>query len=133
MSHITTVDVQVTDVAVLYKVCQQFGLHLDDKKKTYRTYGGVTNSCEACIYDPDNESAYEIGLVKKGDHYTVNYDDWRGGKGMMEKVGKGCGRLMQRYSIETAKKQARKLGWSYSEVKQEDGSIHLQCMPQGAW
>ena len=134
MSHITTIEVQVTDLAALAKVCSDMGLELREQQTQYKTYAGRKAACDAAIVDPSNARAYEIGVVKKDDHYTVNYDGWAGGGGMMEKVGTRCSKLMQAYSIEAAKRQAKKLGWKWKEVQQEDGSVELHCSPrQKAW
>ncbi len=130
MSHITTINVKVTDLAALSKVCTELGLELRQDQHTYRSYAGRTLPCAAAIVAPNNQHAYEIGIVQDGDHYAVNYDGWAGGRGMMEKVGERCGKLMQGYSLEVAKKQARKLGWQWKEVRQEDGSVQLHCTAQ---
>lgn len=79
---------------------------------------------------PNNKDAYEAGLVKDGDGWKIQVDNFIGGKGMVAAIGHDAGLLMQRYGINAARNAAVKQGMSVREVQQADGSIKLICEPK---
>ena len=130
MSHITTIKTQIKDMDALATACATLGLELVRERKRYRTYNGRTAECEAAIADASNPKAYEVGVVSDGDgNYTLGYDSWRGGYGMMERVGDGCAKLLREYSCAAARRKAAELGWHVHEQRNADGTIELTCTP----
>lgn len=130
------------------------GTEVVEGQTTHRWYGhwvgdwplpkGLTEDqigkCDHAIRVIGNDRAYEIGLTRiqgeNGEEFRLSYDFWNGGYGLEEKVGKGCEKLMSRYSYHAATRKAASLGWSLkSEQVQEDGSLKLEFTPapQMAW
>jgi len=132
MSHISTVKTAITDLDALEQACKELGLELRREQKTYRTYNKQQNACDAAIVIPGDERAYEIGLVlgKDGKTYEVNFDSWNGGKGMVERSGKGCSKIMVEYGRAKTKSIAQSKGWSYREERLQDGRIRCYCEPK---
>lgn len=140
MSHVTTIDIQVKDLECLKTACTNLGLEFREGQKSYKWYGrhvgdyplpeGFTHKdlgkCDHAIGVPGNSRAYEIGVVKKGDSYTMLWDFWQGGFGLQEKVGDGCGELVDQYAQEVAMKEASEFaqaqGWSISKEFDEETS-----------
>lgn len=141
MSHIATVEIVVSSLDDLDAACNRLGLKLNRGQKTYKWYGrsvgdsplpeGMTvadlGKCEHAICIPGNETAYEIGVVRRQDgNYTLAWDYWEGGFGLQEIAGENCNALKQAYAIEAAKRTALQQGFGVNEVAQQDGSIKLQ-------
>lgn len=144
MSHISTVEILILDLDAFEAACVERGLELRRGQETYQTYGGALNACDHAVVDPNNEGAYEIGLIRasvnettgkveadaEGVGWMPGYDSWAGGRGMMKKVGDGCGGLVQGYGVLAAKSKAAKLGWSVREERLANGSVKLYCTPK---
>ena len=134
MSHITQVEIQITDVDALAQACSLIGVELRCEQKTFTAYGGGQHKCEMAIVDPQNERAYELGVVqsKDGKGWQIKMDNYMGGKGMNAKVGDDAGLLLQRYGLCVARKQAMKQGMAVREERLQDGRIRLVCEPRQA-
>lgn len=145
MSHVVAIDLEVKDLDALAKACKNLGLELALGQKTYRWYGrsvgdyplpaGFTASelgrCEHAIKIPGNQSAYEIGVVKRKDGrpgYTLLWDFWSRGFGMQDKAGDNCGLLRQGYTTQVSKKHLISKGYKVSEVKKADGTIVIKAV-----
>ena len=144
MSHVATVEVHIKDLEALKAACKVLGLEFVEGQQTFKWYGrhvgdyplpeGFTQSdmgqCEHAIRLPNNNRAYEVGVVKRRDGkpgYTLMYDFWAGGYGLEEAIGKQAGRLRQQYSAQVATKQARKQGYRVTQSVQQDGTLRLVC------
>lgn len=126
MSHITTVDVVLADLAVLDLACRQLGLELVKDRKRFRRFGGHA-PCDHCIVVPGDDNAYEIGVVKRsgGPGYELQLDAWQGGYGMLDRVGgETCPKLRQAYAEVGVMRQ---MGADFSWTRQElgEGRIRL--------
>jgi hypothetical protein len=134
MSHISTVKTAITDLDAIEVACRELGLELRREQKTYRTYNKQKHACHAAIVVPGNERAYEIGLVlgQDGQTYEVKFDTWNGGKGMVEKAGEGCRKILVEYGRAKTKSIAQSKGWSYREERLQDGRIRCYCEPKRA-
>lgn len=143
MSHVTAIDVEITDLGALGAACRRVGLELVRDKKTYNWYGksvgdtaipdGFTvadlGHCDHAIRVPGMPKAYEIGVVRaRGGQpgYVLMLDEWAGGRGLIEKCGKGCSALKQAYAAEVAIAAAQREGFHVNELAQDDGSVQLQ-------
>lgn len=142
MSHVATIEMDITDLDALESAAKRCGLELVRGQKTYNWYGehvgdyplpeGFSASdlgkCEHAIRVPGNSSVYEIGITKRRDGrpgYTLLFDFWQGGHGLMQFAGDECAHLRQAYSIEVAKKTARKRGFQVSEKPLQNGKVKL--------
>ncbi len=149
MSHVTTVDLEIRDLDCLAAAAKELGLELVRDAKNYKWYGEfVGDYNDPAIKElgitPENHGkcdhklrvvgagsdTYEIGLVKHGDSYRVLFDFWRGGYGLMQRIskagerGQDCSKLKQAYALEVAKKELRRQGKRFREVRQ-DGKVKL--------
>lgn len=132
MSHVSTLKVEITDLECVEQACEDLGLCFRRGQRKFKNYAGRRSPCDHAIAMPGTD-AYEIGLVRnQGDEesYSLAFDSWQGGKGMMDRVGKNCTKLRQAYSHRKAVKQADSLGWKVREERQQDGSIKLFCTPK---
>lgn len=129
------------------KTYKWFGRHVGD----YPFPPGFTKDdlgkCEHAIRVKGNAQAYEIGVAKYpagtkkkvkladgstvevdvGGKYTLLFDFWNEGYGLMTKAGKDCGKLLQEYAAQVATKQARKQGYAVNRKLTADGKIQLVC------
>lgn len=142
MSHVATVDVQITNLDDLAAACQRLGLEFARGQQSYRWYGehvrdyplpeGFTEAelglCEHAIKIPGNLRAYEIGVVKRRDGkpgWMLMWDFFNGGYGLEQVVGKDCGLLRQSYATVAATRAARGQGYRVHEHQLADGQIKL--------
>jgi len=134
MSHVTVIKVEFKDLDCIKAACEKLGLVFKENQQTYKWYGrhvgdyalpaGFTKAdlgkCSHAIGVKGSHTAYEVGLVKQGDHYIPMFDFWAGGYGLMDKVGKDCQKLIATYSKEVALKAARtfakKEGYTLTEA-----------------
>lgn len=150
MSHVATVDLDVTDLGVLAAACRRIGLEFVEGQQTYRWYGqsmgdgsipaGFTaedlGRCEHAIRLADGSTRgrfqppYEIGVVRRRDGrpgWALLLDEWQGGYGLIDVCGQGAGTLKQAYALEQAICTAQQQGYQVQERQLEDGSIQLLC------
>lgn len=128
MSHITSIEIQVSDLTAFEKACREVGVELRREQKTFKSFGGNRVACDMAVAIPGNRDAYEAGLVRNADgKYTVQVDNWSGGQGLNEKIGHNAGKLLQRYGINAATSQALKQGMSVREEVLANGQVRLVC------
>ena len=129
MSHVADIDLEINDLGALKEAGKCLGLELV-KQSTYRWFGqhvgdyplpkGFTTAdlgkCDYVLRIPNNDVAYEIGLVKRkdGKGYQPLWDFWAGGKGLEAKVGKDAERLIHEYTIALSTKELRREGFRVS-------------------
>jgi hypothetical protein len=142
MSHITKIDIEVTDLTALKSACRRLGFTFAEGQKTYRWYGRIVGDarlpeglsiedlgrCDHVIGVPGAE--YEIGVKAEKGGYRLLWDSYERG-GLEQKVGKGAGLLKQAYGIEKAKIEARRKGYSVYESRKADGSVTLKIQLGG--
>lgn len=138
MSHVTMIDIQIKDLAALNDACAELGLEFRENQKSYKWYGQHVGDyplpegfkkkdlgkCDHAIGVPDNERAYEIGVVKRGGNHILLWDFWNGGYGLQNKVGDGCHLLTDKYAEKVAIKEASSFaqanGWSVSQERNKE-------------
>ena len=142
MSHVATVDVNITDLDALQAACNRLGLELRRGQQTYKWFGhsvgdypipqGFTaedlGKCEHAIVVPGHEDAYDIGVIKRRDGrpgFCLQWDFFAGGYGMQDRVGENCNKLAQSYAVCAASKAAQRNGFQVQEQLRADGSIAL--------
>ena len=140
MSHISKVKVYVRDLAVFAEACRELGVQLVEGQKTFKTYNGKLGECDHAVVVPAKSRAYEIGLVRgrvaesggfvadrEGDCFELNFDEWGGGNGMVNRVGYGCGELLQAYSGKKIEATAKKNNYELTKTKNADGSWRYEA------
>ena len=150
MSHVATIELQVTDLDALKAAAEKLGLVFHEGRRNYRWYGrsigdyplpeGMTASdlgkCSHTLSVRDNPQAYEIGVVKKKDSsgFVLAWDFWNRGRnygdqglGLQDVVGENACRLQQEYAVEVAKKYWLGQGWQVTENRKEDGTVVLNA------
>lgn len=155
MSHVATIEIEIKDLAALKEAGRRLGLEWREGQTTYRWFGrhvgdfplpaGFAVSdmgvCEHALSVPGDSSAYEIGVVKNKNGkpgYTLLYDFYSGGKGLMDHIGQHAeipaanrtreriaGVVQQYYALCAAKRQAQARGYQCTEKKSQDGTIKL--------
>lgn len=147
MSHVATVDIQVTDLDVLAHACKRLGLEFVRGQKTYKWYGRWMNDysapeaavaqgidpkdfgmCDHAIRIAGNDKAYEVGVVARKDGklgWTLLWDFFAGGHGLQEKVGENCCKLRSAYAVVAAIKRGVQMGYVAQEQQNADGSIRV--------
>ena len=150
MSHVATVELDVTDLDVLAAACRRIGLEFVEGQQTYRWFGtsvgdaplpaGFTaeelGQCTHAIRLANVATAghaappYEIGVVRRRDGrpgWALLLDEWQDGYGLVEVCGLGAARLKQAYALEQATRTAQRQGFRVQEQQLEDGSVQLLC------
>jgi len=139
MSHVSTIDLKIKSLEAVKAMCKRMGWEFRENQKKYAWFGrwvgdspmpeGMTvdqlGKCDHAIHVPG--SSYEIGLVKRGDHYTAVWDYWSSGQLLRPLGGQEAPKLKQAYAVEAAKLEARKRGWLVKERKTKD-SIQIVLM-----
>jgi hypothetical protein len=122
MSHWTTIKTQVRDLAALEDAAKALGLELKRGEDVYaRGYGGQRIQGDAVIVC---NFIYDIAVQKQSDGTYGLVTDWWGGH-VEKEVGKEYGRLLQRYGVAVATRQARARGYRVQERTLADGSVKL--------
>ena len=132
MSHMAKVELEIKDLTILKKACERMGFTFIKDKKNYEWFGKFMNDtplpegvqvkdlghCDHAISVPGCK--YEVGVVKKGNHHELIWDYWGSG-GLDKKIGKNGGLLKQAYTIEKAKMECIRKGYSVREQRTPQG------------
>jgi len=151
MSHTVEItNLLIRDLEALKRAGERLGLEFVPHQTTYRWYGysvgdhplpiGFTKSdmghCEHALRIPDNDTAYEIGIVTRRDGqpgYALHWDFFNGGYGLTEKIGEAGELLRQAYALEVTLGQLAGMNHCVlSQTHHEDGSIELELGQIGA-
>ena len=131
MSHnIRLSGVKFTDLVSLGQVVNSVSngkATLDTTAKTFRTYHGEPNKCDAAIKLPGH---YDIGLIKEGGHYTPIMESalMYGSNSILGVSGAPLGLVQQEYALREAEYEAAQRGMTTERVTGEKGRITLRCM-----
>lgn len=143
MSHVVVIKTKLNDLAAIKAACVRLGWKFHEGKTSYEWFGEWVNDyhgedaayqngikpedygkCDHAISIPG--AKYEIGLVKQADGtYQPIWDNWPSGGLQGLKTENGMTGFLQAYAIERAKGEARKKGFSTSEVKEAGGRVRL--------
>ena len=122
MSHISKIELEVKDLAVLSQACARLGLTLIRGQKEFKWYG-KSAPCEHAIKVP--EANYEIGVVKEKHRYELNCDFYDGN--IQKAVGRQAGLLKQAYAVAKTKIEARRKGYCVLEKNTDTGvRLHIR-------
>lgn len=91
-------------MACLAAACESLGLELKVDQKSYKWYGSKPNPCDHAIAIKGKKGNYEVGLVKKGDHFELecDYHD----HALTKLVGKNCENITNAYTLNVTVKAA---------------------------
>jgi hypothetical protein len=140
MSHVTNIDIEISNLNALESAIQEMGGTFLRDKKNYTWYGrhvgdyplppGFTKEmlgkCEHAIGLGGTD--YQIGVVRnpaKPKTYTLLYDFWGPGEKLRSHFGDGLTKLKQMYGVHTATAAAKAKGY-YVTRKQVGDTIKLQ-------
>lgn len=122
MSHISKIELEVKDLAILGQACTQLGLQLAKGQKAYKWYGNEAN-CDHAIKVPD--AAYEIGIKLMNGRYELHCDFYDAN--LEKAIGKNGGLLKQAYAVAKTRIEARRKGYSVLEKQTETGiRLHVR-------
>lgn len=121
MSHFTTIQTQIRDVAALEDACTELDLPLLRDAKA-RGYSGQSRDGELVI---QLKGPYDIAANREegSDAYTLATDWWNGD--VEKEVGPNYGRLLQLYGVHKTTREAAKNRLRVTRRQETDGSIKL--------
>lgn len=120
MSHFTTIETQVRDIAAVRAACDEMGLTVLENTDA-RGYGTKRLRGDYVIR---LKGRYDVALNKQADGAYGLTTDWWGGD-VEKEVGKSYGRLLQLYGVHKASREARRKGYTARRKTLRDGSIKL--------
>lgn len=120
MSHFTSVQTQVRDIAALRDACAELGLEVIENG---RARGYNTNDVPG-EYVLRLKGPYDIAVNRQPDGTFALTTDWWDGH-VEKEAGAGFGRLLQLYAVHKATREARRKGYIVQRRSQQDGSIKL--------
>lgn len=120
MSHFTTIQTEIKDIAALRSACAEMNLLVLENTDAR---GFATNKLKAS-YVIRLQGPYDIALNRNAHGaYELTTDWWAGH--VEKEVGKNFGRLLQLYGVHKALMEARKRGYHVSRHNQPNGEIKL--------
>lgn len=152
MSHVTDIRCKIKDLNLLAEACDKLGLEFRRDKKTFNWWGrsvgdyndksfnvAEAGRCDHAIAikgspwldEADKSEPYEVGVVENKDDpgtYTLRFDFFGGGNGLIELTGDKCANLLKRYKVEVAKSEAvayTPQGWEITEQQQPNGDVQI--------
>lgn len=138
MSHITTIDVELMDEAVLVQAAENLGLERRDVQhyREYYSANSSRNKCDFALGVKGHPEAYEIGVTRKDGRLVLAFDTYGGGGGLLHRTqnvvdGKLNGpmsKLVQEYSKLIAIRELRRKGYMVRESKNSNGEVVLMAV-----
>ena len=120
MSHFTSIETQIHDLAALKSACAELGL---DVVAATTARGYATNQI-AAEHVIRLKGPYDIAVNRRPDGAFELTCDWWAGH-VEKEVGKNYGRLLQLYGVYKAQAEARRKGYTVRRQSLRDGSIKL--------
>ena len=120
MSHFTTIETQIRDIAALREACRELGVDLQEHAVA-RGYGGNQHKGEYVI---KLKGPYDIALNRQPDGSFGLTCDWWDGH-VEREVGANYGRLLQLYGVHKARTEAQRKGYTVRRQTLGDGAIRL--------
>ena len=117
MSHISKIELEVTDLYALEQACSRLGLQWVKGQKTFTWFGSEDGECDHVIKVPN--AGYEIGVVQNAGVYELHCDFYDRGIGAV--IGEKAGLLKQAYATCKTRIEARRKGYSVLEQKIDQG------------
>jgi len=121
MSHFTTIQTQIRDVAALEDACAELGVELLRNAEA-RGYATQTRHGDLVI---QLRGPYDIAAIRSETHDAYELTtDWWGGH-VEKEVGPDYGRLIQLYGVHKTIREAQKKRLRVTRRQESDGSIKL--------
>lgn len=133
MSHVSKIEIEITDLHCLKQACQRLGLQFRENQRGYVWYGRLVQpdryplpdginekdlgKCHHAIHIPN--ASYEIGIVQQGHKFLLLADFWD--TRLKNAIGDGGGKLKQAYGIERTIQQARLRNYRVVEQRTASG------------
>ena len=119
MSHFTTIETEVRDIAALRDACGEMGLALLDKAEAR----GFANARLKADHVVRLRGPYDIAVQRQNGSHALTTDWWDGH--VEKEVGPNFGRLLQLYAVHKATREARKRGHRVTRRRATNGAIKL--------
>ncbi len=120
MSHFTTIQTQIKDIAALRSACQELGLPLLQNTDARGYYQNKLHG----DFVVQLKGPYDIAVNKQPDGtFGLTTDWWQGH--VEKEVGTNYGKLLQLYGVHKAMQEARRKGYTCQRQAQKDGAIKL--------
>ena len=131
MSHLTKVELSVSNLDALAAAAKELGGALERNCKTFDAYTR-NQPCTHRITVPGIN--YQIGVRQETDGtYSLHMDNYgydssrHDGHKLTAQFGQGLTKLRQYYGVHTATQAARKKGWMVQRTTLPNGTMRLQC------
>ena len=122
MSHISKIELEVKDLAILKMACDRLGLEFMQGKTEFRWYRSSAK-CDHAIRVPGTD--YEIGVQTVDGKYELQCDYYDPNIG--KAIGQKGGLLKQAYAVEKTRSEARRKGYTVIEKKTENAiRLHVR-------
>lgn len=124
MSHFTTIQTQIRDVAALEDACAELGVELLRDAQA-RGYAGQTRDGKLVVRlkGPYDIAANRADDAAESDSYELSTDWWDGH--VEKEVGPSYGRLLQLYGVHKTIREAQKKRLRVTRRQETDGSIRV--------
>ena len=120
MSHFTSIQTQIKDMAALEDACKELGVELLEGGVA-RGFATQTRTGDAVIR---LKGPYDIALNRQEDgNYGLTTDWWNGH--VEKEVGANFTKLIQLYGVHKAMREAKKKGYLTSRKTLPNGAIKL--------
>jgi hypothetical protein len=120
MSHFTTIQTQIRDIAALRAAGEELGLRVLTNTQA-RGYGSKRIKGDLVI---GLNGPYDIAVNQQQDGTFGMTCDWWGGH-VEKEVGKNYGKLLQLYGVYKAQAEAKRKGYTTRRRSLKDGSIKI--------
>ena len=117
MSHLVTIKTQVKDSVALAAACRRLGL-AEPVRETVQLFSGQATGLAVRLPN------WQYPVVVDVEIGAVRYDNFGGAWGEESRLHQ----LLQAYTVERTRLEARKKGFSVNEMALQDGSIKLQIL-----
>lgn len=142
MSHVAKISIEIKDLEALKAAAKACGLEFVEGQKTYKWFGrhvgdfalpegfkvSDLGKCDHVLRIAGNDTAYEIGVVRRKDGkpgYELLWDFWQGGYGLQKAVGVNGQKLVQEYSTAVTTRFYQKKGFRVTKTVKDNGKIVL--------
>lgn len=124
MSHVSKLRAAISDLVCLETAANQINMDFDRNATQFRSYGGQMSKCEGKLSVIGNKDAFEMGVEKKADgNYGLLWDNYGGGQGLVNVVGKGATKLLDEYQAALFTKHMAAKGMRVRRTTKEDGTL----------
>lgn len=153
MSHVATIEIEITNLQDLKAAVAELGLEWAEGQQLYNWYGEHVGDyplpagfaiedlgrCEHAIklglqdraeaYARHGVMPYEIGVVRRRDGkpgWALLWDFFAGGFGLEDKIGKDAGRLKQAIATAASIRTMQAQGWRAQRKTLDNGTVQIQ-------